>query len=57
MKKNIIILVTILSFTGCIPYFGPPSKTGFGRQYYKYRCEKPGDCCEVGKNCKGDIKK
>ena len=52
-----ILIITLLCCVSCIPYFGPSSKYGFGadknhKYQYKYRCEKPGDCCEVGKDCK-----
>ena len=51
MLKNYVVLSMFFILSGCIPYFGPTSKTGFGTQYYKYRCEKPGQCCEIGVDC------
>ncbi len=57
MFKKYISLLVVIYVIGCIPYFGPPSKTGFGAKHYKYRCNSANDCCEVGKNCEEDLNK
>jgi len=57
MFKKYISLLVIIHVIGCIPYFGQPSKTGFGAKHYKYRCKTTNDCCEVSKNCEEDLKK
>ena len=64
MIKKITILTSLFLCSAC---FGgdslcrvinqdTPTKCGvqrniFGTQHYKYRCEKPGQCCEVGVDC------
>ena len=64
MIKKITILTSLFLCSAC---FGgdelcrminrdTPTKCGvqrniFGTQYYKYRCEKPGQCCEIGVDC------
>jgi len=58
-----IFLLCALLFSSSCAQFGlallaGSSKTGSGPHHYKYRCKNPGDCCEVGKDCKEeDVKK
>jgi hypothetical protein len=71
MLKNFTILTVLMLCLSCAELaentcllFSTPTKcisprksNIFGRQTYKYRCEKAGQCCEVGKNCEEDLKK
>jgi hypothetical protein len=64
MFKIFINLSLIFLLTYCASIAGgmvsgalSKGKAGSGAQFYKYRCEKPDQCCEVGKDCEEDIKK
>lgn len=60
MFKKLIILSLSLFLTSCIYPVGKHNTGGrgniFGAQHYKYKCEKAGECCEVGKNCESETK-
>lgn len=65
MILKFVIIILFMFCTSCInPVALMPSSYGKGRtgpgkskpHNYKYRCEKPGKCCEVGKNCEEDKK-
>lgn len=66
IKKLLILYLLTFSVLSCAGIAGgliagANSKgsraTIFGRQTYKYKCVKVGDCCEIGKNCEEDLKK
>ena len=57
---NKFILILILFCTSCgagpglimIGTANSKGQKGTGAKNYKYKCEKVGECCEVGKDCK-----
>lgn len=56
MTKRILIISSLLLLLtqSCIYIPAGLSKgdTGRGPKNYQYKCQKAGDCCEVGKDCK-----